>query len=186
MIPSTILALGLAALSGVTSAFKTNIEHSEAFVEEKMRDSGYSIDDLKSLVDNIVEQCDANGCDVNREACDNAFCLRIDGDNSSSDTGGILDLVRDFVKAAIVTEATTDSGCTSSGCAFAEAHYYRLPEYFSLQRTGDDGSANALYKVTATANAHSGTCDDVFKALEAAAGLFPGGSLLGLVTIAAC
>ncbi|KXJ87545.1 hypothetical protein Micbo1qcDRAFT_179025 [Microdochium bolleyi] len=187
MFPSTVLTLGLFALSsGVSSAFKTKIEHSDAFVEEMMRDSGYSIDDLKSLVDNIVDQCDSNGCDVNRESCDNAFCLRIDGDNSGSDTGNILDIVRDFMKESIQTEETTDSGCTSSGCAFADAHYYRMPEYFSLQRTGDDGSANALYKVTATAADHSGTCEDVFKALEAAAGLFPGGSLLGAVTIAAC
>ncbi|KAH7024568.1 uncharacterized protein B0I36DRAFT_387113 [Microdochium trichocladiopsis] len=182
---ASITTIGLLALTGV-SAWKTQIEHSEAFAEELMRDSGYSLEDLEGLVDNIVDQCDSNGCDVNRESCDNAFCIKIDGDNSGSDTDGIQDTVRDFIKKSIQTEETTDSGCTSSGCAFAPAHYYRVPEYTSLQRTGDDGSANALYKVTWSANDHSGTCDDVFKALEAAIGLVPGGSLFGAVTIAAC
>jgi len=183
---ASIATVSLLALTGSVSAFKTHIEHSESMAQELMRDSGYSIDDLKSLVDNIVDQCDTNGCDVNRESCDNAFCIKIDGDNSASGSDDVISEVRDFIKNSIVTEETTDSGCTSSGCAFAPAHYYRVPEYISLQRTADNGDANALYKVTWSANNHDGLCDDVFKALEAAVGLLPGGSLFGAVTIAAC
>ncbi|KAI0145448.1 hypothetical protein GGR57DRAFT_517144 [Xylariaceae sp. FL1272] len=175
----------LLALNSV-AAFKTNVDHTSEMTETVRAKSGYSIDEFNDLVDEVLDACDSNGCDVNTEKCNIAHCISIDGDNYDDNHDNILDIVGKFIKASIKTEDATLDECTSSGCGFEPAVNYTIPGYVSLRRNYDAGDDNALYKVSIKTSEAKDACNAVFDALSAAGGALEAGDLFGAIKVAVC
>jgi hypothetical protein len=182
-----MLLLSSLALQGAF-AFNTDVDHNNDYLNTVRANSGYSIDDFNSVVDQAIDACDSNGCDVANKICDDvgAHCVAIDGDNIEGDFSNILDTVKTYIKQAMHTEDATIDDCTSSGCGFLPATNYSIPGYISLKRNNDDGSANALYKIDISSEETQDACGAVFDALSAAGGGLDASSALGAIKIAVC
>ena len=183
MLPT--LLLGFLALNGV-AAFKTDVDHNSDMTETQRAKSGYSIDEFNKLVDEVLDACDSNGCDVGTEKCNIAHCIKIDGDNYDTNHGNVKEIVGKYIKASMKTEDSTIDDCTSSGCGFLPAVTYKIPAYISLRRNYDAGGPNILYKVSISTSESKDACDTVFDALSAATSGLEGPDLFGIMKIVAC
>lgn len=184
---STLVLTSLLALHGhVSSAFQTDCDHGSDMTETVRATSGYSLDDYKDLVDEVLGACDSNGCDGVTEKCNDVHCISVDGDNLDDNHDNILQIVGDYLKAAMRTEDATIDDCTSSGCGFLDAVNYTVPSYVSLRRNYDSGDPNVLYKISITTEDAKDACGSVFDALSAASSGLDAPDLFGAIKVAVC
>lgn len=167
--------------------FQTDADHGNDMTETVRATSGYSLDDFHALVDTVLDACDSNGCDGATQKCNDVHCLAIDGDNLDDDHDNVLDIVGQYVKAAMATADTVLDDCTSAGCGFLDAVNYTIPAYVSLRRNyADTGAPNVLYKISITTEDAKDACGAVFDALSAASSGLDGPDLFGAIKVAVC